>query len=273
VTRPIVFLSDYGLRDEYVGLCHTVIARLAPSVRVIDLQHEVPPQDVLAGALVLSSAVPHAPEDAVYLAVVDPGVGTDRRAVAVEAGRCFLVGPDNGLLWMAVEALGGVGAAAELDPSRVAEGPVSATFHGRDLFAPAAARLASGWSLDEVGQRVDPSTLVRLYPEEPEVSGRALTTIVLGIDRFGNVQLAATPSDLARAGLSDRGVLRIEGDDWGIDVSPAAKFADVAEGHLGLLVDSMGRLAIVQNSGSAAASVGAERHDRVRVSPASHGVG
>jgi S-adenosyl-L-methionine hydrolase (adenosine-forming) len=273
VTRPILFLSDYGLHDEYVGLCHAVIARLAPSVRVIDLHHEVPPQDVLAGALVLSSAVPHAPEDAVYLAVVDPGVGTDRRAVAVEAGRCFLVGPDNGLLWMGADALGGVGAVVELDSSRVAEGPISATFHGRDLFAPAAARLASGSSLHQLGQRVDPSTLVRLYPEEPEVSHRGLTTSVLGIDRFGNVQLAATPSDLARAGLGDTGMLRIEVGDWGIDVSRAATFADIAEGHLGLLVDSMGRLAIVQNRGSAAESLGAERHDRVRVSPASDGVG
>jgi S-adenosyl-L-methionine hydrolase (adenosine-forming) len=101
VTRPILFLTDYGLEDEYVGVCHAVMARLAPEARVIDLTHGIPPRDVLAGALALSVAVPYAPDDAVYLAVVDPGVGTDRRAVALQAGRALLVGPDNGILGLA----------------------------------------------------------------------------------------------------------------------------------------------------------------------------
>ncbi|HEX2031999.1 MAG TPA: SAM-dependent chlorinase/fluorinase, partial [Actinomycetota bacterium] len=204
MARPILFLTDYGLDDEFVGVCHAVMARLAPEARVIDLTHGIPPQDVMAGALALSEAVPHAPPDAVYLGVVDPGVGTERRAVAVAAGGALLVGPDNGLLLLAARALGGVERAVEIDAGRVVSGPVSATFHGRDVFAPAAARLAVSGDLRSLGGGVDPASLVSLEPDEPRVGPGRLTTTVLGIDRFGNVRLAARAADLGAAGLGEQ---------------------------------------------------------------------
>ena len=138
---PIVFMSDYGLADEFVGICHGVVARIAPRVRVIDLTHAIPRHDVAAGAMALGRAAPFMPEDAVYLGVVDPGVGSARRPVAVACGSgALLVGPDNGVLSMAWATLGGAAQAAEITSERVLLGPVSATFHGRDVFAPAASR-------------------------------------------------------------------------------------------------------------------------------------
>ena len=144
MSRPIVFLTDYGRSDAFVGICHGVMARIAPDARVIDLTHAVPRQDVLRGAVELARAVPYMPADAVYVAVVDPGVGSDRRAVAVAAGASLLVGPDNGVLSLAWDALGGVTEAVEIASPAVVLAPVSRTFHGRDIFAPAAAHLAAG---------------------------------------------------------------------------------------------------------------------------------
>jgi S-adenosylmethionine hydrolase len=273
VTRPILFLSDYGLGDEYVGLCHAVIARLSPDVRVIDLAHGIPPQDVLSGALTLESAVPHAPDDTVYLAVVDPGVGTDRRAIAVDAAGQSLVGPDNGVLWLAFQALGGVRMAVELDPRQVARGPVSATFHGRDLFAPAAARLAAGAALEDLGARIDPSTIERLAPVQPEVEDGRLVAVVLGVDRFGNVRLGGREADLARAGLGEEASLEVRAGERATRVRRVGTFADVSEGDHALLVDSAGRLAIVRNRGRAADTLALRRYDHVSVSRPNDGVG
>jgi len=156
MTRPIVFLTDYGLADEFVGICHGVIARIAPEAHVIDLSHAITRQEVLQGALVLARATDYLPEDAVYVAVVDPGVGSDRRAIAVEASSgAVLVGPDNGLLSMAWEALGGARRAFEITSGSVMLPTPSKTFHGRDVFTPAAAHLASGTPIEDVGPAVD----------------------------------------------------------------------------------------------------------------------
>jgi S-adenosyl-L-methionine hydrolase (adenosine-forming) len=261
VARPILFLTDYGLADEFVGLCHAVIARLAPQVRVIDLAHGIPPGDVLGGAVTLASAVPHAPQDAVFLAVVDPGVGTERRAVALEAGRGALVGPDNGVLAMAADVLGGVDRAVEMDPARVAPGPVSATFHGRDVFAPAAAMIASGGRLEELGSEVDPSSLTRVAIDEPIASAGRLETIALGVDRFGNVRLAARPADLATSGLGDRFRVTLRGTRRPVRV--VRTFADLGPDEVGLLEDSAGWLALVRNGSSAAETFGCVPYDRV----------
>ncbi len=149
---PITFLSDYGYDDEFAGVCRAVIARLAPGATLIDLTHGIPRHDVRAGAAVLENALPYAPPG-VHLAVVDPGVGSARKAVAVaaaEEGR-LLVGPDNGLLWPALERFGGAMAAVDLTLSPQRLEPLSATFHGRDIFAPVAAALASGTPLAAVG--------------------------------------------------------------------------------------------------------------------------
>src|SRR5919198_5551754 len=169
--RPIVFLSDYGLEDEFVGICHAVIARVSPESTVIDLSHAVPPQDVLRGALLLGRSIRYLPADAVVLAVVDPGVGTPRRPVAVETteGGQLLVGPDNGLLSLAWAERSGVARAVEISQPEVILEPVSATFHGRDIFAPAAAHLASGSDLAALGPDVGPASLAVLEVPVPGV--------------------------------------------------------------------------------------------------------
>ena len=250
--RPILFLTDYGLDDDLVGMCHAVIARIVPEVRVIDLTHGVPPHDVMAGALSLSSAVPYAPRDAVWLAVVDPGVGTERRAVAVEAGSARLVGPDNGLLSLAWDALGGPGLAVAIDAERVAPGPASATFHGRDVFAPAAARLASGTGIEELGSSVDPSSLVRIEVPGPEIQPGRVRARVLDVDRFGNLRLAAREPDLERAGLAEEAALSVEAGERQVVAPRVPTYGDVAGGEDAVLVDSAGWVAVARNRSSAA---------------------
>ena len=267
MARPILFLTDYGVTDEFVGVCHAVIGRLAPDVRVIDLTHGIPPGDVLAGALALEAAAPYAAPDSVFLAVVDPGVGTERRAVAVEAGEAALVGPDNGLLDLAARGLGGAHGAVQIDPSQVASGPVSATFHGRDLFAPAAAILARGGALDDLGGEVETTSLAGIDIPEPIARTGRLEATVIGIDRFGNVRLAARPGELDRAGLGAAIGL------GGIPVRRVRMFADLGPGEVGILEDSGGWLALVRNGSSAAQRLGLSQYDRVILSAEEGGVG
>ncbi|HUH20734.1 MAG TPA: SAM-dependent chlorinase/fluorinase, partial [Gaiellaceae bacterium] len=165
----ITFLSDFGLQDDFVGTCHGVMKRIAPEAEIIDITHGVPPQQVLQGALILRNTLPYMPEG-VHLAVIDPGVGSHRRPLAVRSGDGrILVGPDNGLLLPSADALGGVFEAHELANPAYALDSVSRTFHGRDLFAPAAAHLALGVELAELGPPIDPQALVRLDVPEPEV--------------------------------------------------------------------------------------------------------
>ncbi|MEW6059261.1 MAG: SAM-dependent chlorinase/fluorinase [Actinomycetota bacterium] len=262
--RPIVFLSDYGLGGELVGVCHGVMARIAAGVQVIDLTHSVPRQDVLQGAVTLARAVRFMPEDAVYLAVVDPGVGSERRPVAVEASSgALLAGPDNGLLSMAWEALGGTARAVEIASEDVLLQPVSRTFHGRDVFAPAAAHLAAGLALEALGPAVDPGSLRRMDLPGPMVTPGAIGARVVVIDGFGNVQLNVAPEDLEAAGL--RGPLSF--GRW--TILRAATFADVPRGALAAIFDSQGFLALVVNHGSAARMLGLEAGATVRLSRAS----
>jgi S-adenosylmethionine hydrolase len=246
VTRPIVFLTDYGLADEFVGVCRGVVERIAPGATVIDLTHQIERQSVLQGAIVLARAARYMPESAVYLAVVDPGVGSDRRPVAVEAASgAILVGPDNGLLSMAWASLGGAARVVEVASGEVVLRPVSRTFHGRDVFAPAAAHLAAGTPLERLGPALDPSALQTVALPAPMVARGAIGARVVGVDGFGNVQLNATPEDLSSAGLAEP---LIVGNH---DLPLVATFADVANGRPALIVDSQGFLAIVVNHGSA----------------------
>jgi S-adenosyl-L-methionine hydrolase (adenosine-forming) len=246
--RPIVFLTDYGLADEFVGVCHGVIARIAPTARVIDLTHCIPAHDVLRGALALGRATPFMPPDAVYVAVVDPGVGSGRRAVALEAASgAFLVGPDNGVLSLAWVSLGGIASANEITSEVVRAPSVSRTFHGRDVFAPAAAHLATGFQIADAGPEVDPETLQILDLPGPMVAPGAVGARVLGVDGFGNVQLNVEPEHLRAAGLGD--VLSL----LGRSVPLVGTFADVPRGALAAIVDSQGHIALVVNHGSAAA--------------------
>jgi len=266
VAAPIVFLSDFGLQDEFVGICHGVIARLAPDARVIDLSHGVPPGDVLRGALLLAACLPYVPAGAVLLGVVDPGVGGSRRPVAARSvdGR-LLVGPDNGLLSLAWGAAGGLEAAVRIDADDVVLRPTSSTFHGRDVFAPTAARLAAGAGLSSVGSPIPAATLdvVRVPPAEP--SHGSVAAAVVSVDRFGNVALAMGQDDLDAAGFSRETALEVRTATRVAPARPAATFGDVAPGRLAVLIDSAGWVAVVRNGGSAAELIGALPGDRVEI--------
>ena len=252
MTRPIVFLTDYGRSDAFVGICHGIMARIAPDSRVIDITHSVPRQDVLRGAIELARAVPYMPEDAVYVAVVDPGVGSDRRAVATVAGSSLLVGPDNGVLSLAWEALGGVGSAVEIENPAVLLMPVSRTFHGRDVFAPAAAHLALGVEPAELGPPLALDALARLDIPMPKVREGSVDASVLYIDRFGNMQLNMTRDDLDRVGLvpGTRFELELAGERY--YATAARTYADARPGEIVLYEDSYRNIAIAINRGSAA---------------------
>ena len=265
MTRPILFLTDYGLDGGYVGLCHAVIARLAPDARVVDLDHSIPRHAIRAGAVALSRATRYGPDDAVWLAVVDPGVGTARRAVAVETARGWTVGPDNGLLSLAWEPLGGARRAVQLRDDLV-PWPPSRTFHGRDIFAPAAALLASGTLPDRVGLEIDVETLVAIELPAPAVRVEALVAEILEVDRFGNLRLAATADDLRAAGLAGRAALTVRVGERTAAVRFGETFADVPEGGYILLVDSSGWLAVARNADDAAAGLRAAVGDGVVVS-------
>ena len=195
----VTFLTDFGLQDDFVGTCHGVIKRIAPESDVIDITHGVRPGRVLQGALVLANALPYMPAG-VHLAVVDPGVGGQRRPLALRDGEGRLyVGPDNGLLLPAADRFGGVVEAHELANPAYALESVSRTFHGRDLFSPAAAHLSRGVELGELGPPVDPDALVRLELPEPEVGRSRIRATVLAVDRFGNLALNLTRDHLDEA--------------------------------------------------------------------------
>ncbi|MGH3823781.1 MAG: SAM hydrolase/SAM-dependent halogenase family protein [Pseudonocardiaceae bacterium] len=247
----ISLTTDYGYSDGFVAACHGVIARLAPHARVLDVTHAVPPGDVRRGSVVLADTLPWLPP-AVHVAVVDPGVGTARRAIALISGEAVLVGPDNGLLLPAAAALGGVGAAYELADPAYRLPAVSATFHGRDVFAPAAAHLACGVRPDALGPAVDPATLVALPAPICQVDGHQIRAEVLSVDHFGNVALAAGSSELDAIGLRVGSSAMLRRPDEAQQVRIGTTFADVVPGELVLLVDSAGHLALACRDGSAA---------------------
>jgi S-adenosyl-L-methionine hydrolase (adenosine-forming) len=264
--RPIVFLSDYGLEDEFVGVCHAVMAKISPESPVIDLTHAVPPQDVLAGALILSDAIRFLPTEAIVVGVVDPGVGTPRRPIAVETkqGARRMVAPDNGLLSLAWTEIGGLNRAAEITSPEVVLLPLSATFHGRDIFAPAAAHLALDFPFEKLGPSVDVESLVSVMVPEPAVADGAVDCQVLSLDRYGNVQLSARLSHLEQAGIDRVARLSFRARGAGlVEIRQARTFGDVTEGELGLIVDSSGWLEIVVNRGSAAEALAVAAGDPV----------
>jgi S-adenosyl-L-methionine hydrolase (adenosine-forming) len=260
----ITFTSDYGLEDHFVGVCHGVMARVAPGVRVIDVTHAVVAQDVRHGALVLAQAVRYLPR-AVHLAVVDPGVGTGRGAVAVQAGGQVLVGPDNGLLGWAAEALGGAERVHALQNPAYRLEPVSRTFHGRDLFAPAAAHLAAGVDPAELGPEMDPGRLVRLERTGPQVDGDRVRASVVAVDHFGNLALDLRRQDLERVGVAAGDPVEVRVGGRAHRLAFGETFASVPAGDLVLHEDSFGSLAVAVNRGRAAERLGARPGDPVEV--------
>ena len=249
----VTFTTDYGTSDGFVAACKGVVAGIAPAVRVLDVTHDVGPQDVRRGATVLAHTVGYLPP-AVHLAVVDPGVGTTRRGVVLVAGPSLLVGPDNGLLLPAADALGGVRAAYELTERRYQLPEVSLTFHGRDVFAPAAAHLASGVAPADFGPEV--TDLVRLPRPRTEVLDGQLTAEIIGVDRFGNVQLAAGAGDLDALGVAAGDHVRVRHLRSTVEGAVGGTFGDVPVGSLLVHVDSAGQVAIAVHGGSAAEALG-----------------
>jgi S-adenosylmethionine hydrolase len=266
MTRPITFLSDYGLDDEFVGVVHGVIAGICPDARVIDLSHGIPRQDVSAGAAMLARALPYVPAG-VHLAVVDPEVGAQRRAVAmrtVEQDR-LLVGPDNGLLLPAAEQFGGVAEAVEISASPWRLEPVSATFHGRDMFAPVAARLACGAPLASAGTPLEPAELVAPERTHPRHEPGALVAHVVSTDTYGNAVLDAAHGDLLESGLRLGEPVAARAGSRRVRGIVARTFSDVGSGALLLYEDASGSLALAVNGGDAAALLGVRAGDEVRL--------
>lgn len=267
----IAFLTDYGQSDAFAGICRAVLTRESPGSEVIDLTHGIPPGDVVRGAFVLESAVDHV-GPAVFLAVVDPGVGGDRRAVAIEAGGSIFVGPDNGLLIAAAGRAGGIGSAVEVSAGPFVAKTRSHTFHGRDVFAPVAAALARGESLDSAGEALDPLDLVRLEIPPSSVSDGKVLTHVLVEDGFGNLSLGLDirESGPLPFGLGDLLLIEPEGSPP-FEASFAKTFGSVPAGSPLVFVDSTDRLAIAINLGSALDEIGLVRGQTVRISPAAAG--
>lgn len=276
----ITFLTDFGWCGGYVAACEATIARVNPSARVLHVSHEVPVGDVAAGALVLARVAPLCPE-AVHLGVVDPGVGTARRPVALSAARGdLLVGPDNGLLIDAAEALGGLAQAWALDVERVRnraalpmEG-VSTTFHGRDLFAPASALLAAGVDPASLGRPVvDLASLVRLAPSPAQEIGGRVSAPVIEIDRFGNVGLGLPFAELpAGEGPNAEFLVEVAGDglpEWSARV--VTTYGELFPGELGLIRDSWGQAALALNGASASEFLGVRRGVMVTLTPTTGG--
>jgi len=262
--RPISFLSDYGLDDDFVGVCHGVIARIAPAARVLDITHGIPRHDIRTGALLLRRALPYLPAG-VHLAVVDPNVGTERRAIALRTADedRLLVGPDNGLLSLAAQRFGGVVEAVDVTRSVHRLDSVSATFHGRDLFAPVTAALAAGAPLEEAGEPLDADEIQALHMPLAEIDGEGLVAHAIAFDRFGNVTLDVEHEELTFAGL------RL-GRPVGVNDHHAVysvTFADVPPGALLLYEDAYQTLALAVNRGSAREALGLALDDPLRIAP------
>lgn len=266
--RFVSFLSDYGYADEFVGVCKSVMLSLAPDLQIVDITHALPPHDVRAGALTLVRAAQYLPDGGIVLAVVDPGVGTERRLVAVEVEHGVLLGPDNGLLAPAVAILGGAQRVVSLTSTEhqlPAPGP---TFAGRDVLAPAAAHLAAGVDPSELGDEVDAAGLVPGLVSLPRHDeGGAIHGEVWWIDRFGNCQLNIDPDELRAHGAEPGATLEIRLGDQARSVRWVHTYADAKPSELVLLVDSYGLAALALDRGSAAVECRLEPASAVTVVP------
>jgi S-adenosylmethionine hydrolase len=255
--RTIVFLSDFGYRNEWVGICHAVMNRVAPASPIVDLSHGIPPLDVRGGAVLLVDSLPYPSADAVVLAVVDPSVGRDRDVALETAGGRLIVGPDNGLLAPAATAAGGVARAVEITSPEIVLTPVSPSFHARDVLAPAAAHLAAGAALETLGPALEPSTLADFAIPEPTVERGKIECEVLDLNRFGNVLLNVREPHLAEAGLDGGRTIQVDATSGSGRARWASTYADVESGDWGLIVDPRGWLLVIRgNPANAAEGLG-----------------
>lgn len=247
----ISFLTDYGRVDEFVGVCKSVIRQLAPRVEVIDITHDIAPHDIRAGSLALVRSVQYL-ADGIVLAVVDPGVGTARKAIAVEAGPLVFMGPDNGLLAPAVAMVGGARRAVELTNDELHLSAPGGTFAGRDIFSPVAARLCTGTPFEQLGVEIDPAGLVPGVLPLSRVEDGIVHGETLWVDRFGNVQLNIDPGDIADIGT----VLSITFGATTRTARVTETYADIRTGEIGLVVDSYGLVSVCLDRASAARELG-----------------
>jgi S-adenosyl-L-methionine hydrolase (adenosine-forming) len=241
--------------------------RIAPDIEVIDITHGIEPQQVLQGALVLANTLPYMPAG-VHVAVVDPGVGGDRKALALSGDGRLFVGPDNGILLVAAEGLGGVSGAVSIENEEYLLRPVSRTFHGRDVFSPAAAHLALGVPLEDLGPAVSVHELQRLDLPDLEVGTSRLRATVLYVDRYGNVQLNATADDLERVGMAPGATVEIDVGFESYFARVVTTFADVRPGDILLYEDAYRNVALAVNGGNAAEMLSTRAGQEIRVSPA-----
>jgi S-adenosyl-L-methionine hydrolase (adenosine-forming) len=252
--RFVSFLSDYGLRDEFVGVCHAVMLDLAPHLRIVDVTHDIAPFDVRAGALTLVRSVQYLPEG-IVLAIVDPGVATDRRCLAVEVENGWLVGPDNGLLAPSVAMLGGPRTVVALTNSEYQLAAPGATFAGRDVMAPAAAHLANGVEITELGDPVDPASLVPGLLPLPREEGGDFVGEVLWVDRFGNCQTNIDPDALVVRGVQLGDAVEVRFGNETRRARFVEAFAHAKPSEVVVLVDSYGLLTIALDQRSAASEL------------------
>jgi S-adenosyl-L-methionine hydrolase (adenosine-forming) len=255
MSTPVAFFSDFGPGTEHVGAMHAVVAAACPGATLIDLAHDIPSGDIRWGAIVLGRLAPLLP-GAVIVAVVDPGVGSHRRRLAVELdGGGYVVGPDNGLLGPVSQALN-ARSATELTDEGHMRTPVSRTFHGRDVFAPIAAHLAAGGSARGLGAAVDVATIVQPKLPAPTIKPGSIEALAVGVDRFGNIALLAAPADLASAGLEDGTWVWVVVGEHRHKARVGGIFADVPRGGVLVHEDSSGSIAVAVNGGNAAERFG-----------------
>ena len=264
--RPICFISDYGLADVLVGTCKGVMMGIATGVPIIDMTHTVPGFDVIRGAEALRHATRYMPEGSVYLAVVDPGDKTERRALAAEVrSGAYLVGPDNGILLPAAEALGSIVRAVQLTNPRYHVHPVSSAFHGRDVFSPVAAHLAAGADLADMGEGVMPASMVSLdFPGFQREADGGVVAEIINIDRFGNARLSVMQEDL---NLPYDTPLEIGIRDEVIEARYVETFGSAEDGDLVTVLDSHWRLSLAVNKGNAARALLLSVGEEVRLKP------
>lgn len=261
----ITFLSDFGVEDDFSGVCHGVIKRIAPQVDVIHITHGIDATSILQGAIVLANTLPYMPVG-IHLAVVDPDVGTRRRALVVRTGDGrLLVGPDNGLLVPAAEALGGAAAVNEITNRAYALEPVSPTFHGRDVFSPAAAHLALGVDPGDLGPSVEPDSLIQLEVPKPAMGSRWIRATCLYVDRFGNIQLNLTAGDVEGQGIVPGQRVEIELPVDRFYAVAARTFSDARPGDIVLYEDAYGNIAVAISRGNAAQTFGVRAGTEVRL--------
>jgi hypothetical protein len=255
--RTIVFLSDFGYRNEWVGICHAVMNRIAPTTAIVDLSHGVPPLDVRGGAVLLADSLPYVDEDAILLAIVDPSVGRDRDvALETNAGR-LMVGPDNGLLAPAVAALGGVARVVEITSPDIVLSPISPSFHARDVLAPAAGHLAAGVGLETLGPALDATSLAELTIPEAMVEPGKIECEVLDLNRFGNVLLNVREPQFAEARFDGAREVQVDSTSASGRARRVSTYGDVGAGDWGLIVDPRGWMLVIRgNPANAAEGLG-----------------